>query len=58
LGAALIAGAAGGHDLVGLEGVFCKPAADSLLLPDTTLAGKYSTALTDFRKLLEQTING
>ena len=58
LGAALIAAAAGGHDLVGLETVFCKPAADSLLLPDTTLAGKYSTALTDFRKLLEQTING
>ncbi len=58
LGAALIAAAAGGHDLVALETVFCKPAADSLLLPDTTLAGKYSTALTDFRKLLEQTING
>lgn len=58
LGAALIAAAAGGHDLAGLEATFCKPAADSLLLPDTTLAGKYSTALTDFRKLLEQTING
>lgn len=58
LGAALIAAAAGGHDLVALETVFCKPAADSLLLPDTTLAGKYSTALTDFRKLLAQTING
>jgi xylulokinase len=58
LGAALIAAAAGGHDLVGLEGVFCKPAVDSLLLPDTTLAGKYSTALMDFKKLLEQTING
>lgn len=58
LGAALIAAAAGGHDLVALETVFCKPAADSLLLPDTTLTGKYSTALTDFRKLLAQTING
>ncbi len=58
LGAALIAAAAGGHDLVGLEEVFCKPAAESLLLPDTRLAGNYSTALTNFRKLLEQTING
>lgn len=58
LGAALIAAAAGGHDLAGLEAVFCKPAADSLLLPDTGLAGNYSTALSDFRKLLEQTING
>lgn len=58
LGAALIAAAAGGHDLAGLEAVFCKPAADSLLLPDKSVAGKYSTALADFRKLLEQTING
>ena len=57
LGAALIATAAGGHDLVGLEGIFCKPASESLLLPDTRLAGNYSTALTNFRKLLEQTIN-
>jgi len=58
LGAALIAATAGGHDLAGLEAVFCKPAADSLLLPDSSLAGNYSTALADFRKLLEQTING
>ena len=58
LGAALIAAAAGGQNLVGLQSVFCKPAAESLLPPDTSLAGKYSTALTDFRKLLEQTING
>jgi xylulokinase len=58
LGAALIAAAAGGHDLVGLEGVFCKPAADSRLLPDTNLAGNYSTALANFRKLLEETIHG
>lgn len=58
LGAALIAAAAGGHDLAGLEAVFCKPAADSLLQPDLALAGKYSTALADFRKLLGQTING
>ena len=57
LGAALIAAAAGGHDLVGLEGIFCKPASESLLLPDTRLAGNYSTTLTNFRKLLEQTIN-
>ncbi len=58
LGAALIAATAGGHDLAGLQATYCKPAADSLLLPDTTLAGNYSTALADFRKLLEQTING
>jgi xylulokinase len=58
LGAALIAAAAGGHDLVALQSVFCKPAAESLLQPDTNLAGNYSTALANFRKLLEQTING
>jgi xylulokinase len=58
LGAALIAATAGGHDLVELEAVFCKPAADSQLLPEISLAGNYSTALANFRKLLEQTING
>jgi xylulokinase len=58
LGAALIAATAGGKDLVELQAIFCKPAAQSQLLPDTSLAGKYSTALTDFRKLLEQTIKG
>jgi xylulokinase len=58
LGAALIAAASGGHDLARLESVFCKPAAESLLLPDTNLAGNYSTALANFRKLLKQTING
>jgi xylulokinase len=56
LGAALIAAAAGGHDLAVLEKTFCKPAPDSLLQPDTSLAGKYSTALADFGKLLGRTI--
>ena len=58
LGAALIAATSAGKDLVELQTIFCKPAARSQLLPDTSLAGKYSTALADFRKLLEQTING
>lgn len=57
LGAALIAATAGGHDLVSLQQTFCKSAPGSLLQPDTSLAGKYSTALADFGKLLEQTIN-
>ncbi|MFM2198155.1 MAG: hypothetical protein RLZZ505_1587 [Verrucomicrobiota bacterium] len=58
LGAALIAATASGRDLIELESIFCKPDAQSRLLPDTSLAGNYSTALTNFRKLLEQTING
>lgn len=58
LGAALIAAAAGGRDLAGLQAVYCKPAPQSRLLPDTSLAGNYSTALANFRKLLEQTTNG
>ena len=57
LGAALIAAAAGGHDLVCLQETFCKSSPGSLLQPDTSLAGKYSTALVEFGKLLKQTIN-
>ncbi len=56
LGAALIAAAAAGHDLVALQEVFCKPAADSLLQPDTEQAEKHSTALQEFEKLLNRTI--
>jgi xylulokinase len=56
LGAALIAATAGGHDLVSLQKTFCKAAPDSLLQPDASLAGKYSTALAEFAKLLQQTI--
>jgi xylulokinase len=57
LGAALIAAAAQGHDLVSLQQTFCKSSPGSLLEPDTSLAGKYSNALAEFGKLLEQTIH-
>jgi xylulokinase len=57
LGAALIAAAAGGHDLVALQETFCKSSPGSLLRPDKSLAGKYSTALAEFAKLLQQTIH-
>lgn len=57
LGAALIAAAAGGHDLTGLQETFCQPAPDSLLQADTSLAGNYSTALAGFGELLDRTIN-
>ncbi len=56
LGAALIAATAGGYDLVSLQKTFCKAAPSSLLQPHTSLAGKYSTALAGFAKLLKQTI--
>ncbi|MGJ8632584.1 MAG: xylulokinase [Luteolibacter sp.] len=55
LGAALIAATAAGHDLTELQKTFCKPSADSLLHPDTDCAGKYSTALLQFGKLLSET---
>ena len=57
LGAALIAAAADGNDLLKLQEIFCKPSAESLLQPQRLLAGKYSTALEEFGKLLETTIN-
>ena len=57
LGAALIAATAGGHDLAALQETFCKSSPGSLLQPDTSLAGKYSTALAEFGKLLQQTIH-
>jgi xylulokinase len=57
LGAALIAAAAGGHDLVSLQETFCKPSPGPLIAPDRSLAGKYSTALAEFGKLLQQTIH-
>lgn len=56
LGAALIAATAGGNDLEALQEKFCKPAPDSLLQPNPALAGKYSTALEQFGKLLTATI--
>lgn len=57
LGASLIAATAGGHDLVSLQKTFCQPSPGSLIAPNTSLAGKYSTALAEFGKLLEQTIH-
>lgn len=57
LGAALIAATAGGHDLISLQETFCKSSPGALIVPDTSLAGKYSTALAEFAKLLEQTIH-
>ena len=57
LGAALIAATAGGNDLVALQEKFCKPAPDSLLQPNPALAGKYSTALEQFGKLLKETVS-
>ncbi|MGJ8642728.1 MAG: xylulokinase [Luteolibacter sp.] len=57
LGAALIAATAGGGDLVGLQEIFCKSTPGSLLLPNTDLAGNYSTALAEFEKLLGKTTN-
>lgn len=52
LGAALIAAAADGGDLTELEEIFCKSTPGSLLMPNTDLAGNYSTALAGFEKLL------
>lgn len=56
LGAALIAATAGGNDLQALQEKFCKPAGNSLLKPNLALAGKYSTALEQFGKLLATAI--
>lgn len=55
LGAALIAATAGGGDLFALQEIFCKSTPGSLLMPNTELAGNYSTALAEFEKLLGKT---
>ncbi len=57
LGAALIAAAAGGRDLVELQRKFCQPAPGSILSPNPETAGKYSTALVEFGKLLRAHTN-
>ncbi|MDP4781642.1 MAG: FGGY-family carbohydrate kinase, partial [Akkermansiaceae bacterium] len=57
LGAALIAATAGGGDLDALQKTFCKSTPGSLLMPNTDLAGNYSTALAEFEKLLGKTTN-
>jgi xylulokinase len=56
LGAALIAATAAGNDLVKLQAIFCKPSPDSRIEPDTHLASSYSSALDQFKRLLESQI--
>ena len=53
LGAALIAAAAGGHDLIELQEIFCRAAPGSSLVPDRSLAGLYADALGRFQVLLD-----
>ncbi len=53
LGAALIAAAADGHDLVELQAVFCKSSPGATLQPDRSLAPVYQDALIRFSELLE-----
>ena len=52
LGAALIAAAAGGHDLAALQEVFCQATPGSALVPNTALATVYGAALGEFKSLL------
>jgi xylulokinase len=56
LGAALIAATAAGNDLVKLQSIFCKPSPDSRIEPDTHLASNYSSALEQFKRLLQSQI--
>lgn len=56
LGAALIAATAAGNDLVKLQAIFCKPSPDSRIEPDKNLASNYSSALDQFKRLLESQI--
>jgi xylulokinase len=56
LGAALIAAASDGNELSGLQENFCRPAENSRIEPYKDLAGNYSTALTEFEKLLKKSI--
>jgi xylulokinase len=56
LGAALIAAAASGLDLVALQDVFCQAAPGSAILPNPALAGVYSDALARFEQLLVATL--
>ena len=55
LGAALIAAAADGGDFQELQAVFCKASADSVLLPDRSLAEVYQEASGRFQALLDAT---
>jgi xylulokinase len=53
LGAALIAAAAAGHDLVELQKTFCQAAPGAVIQPDTMLGPIYQDALQRFAALLE-----
>ena len=56
LGAALIAAAAGGHDLPTLQETFCKADAGSSLQPNHSLAATYEAALGRFQTLLHASL--
>ncbi len=53
LGAALIAAAAGGHDLVELQETFCQATPGAVIQPEITLGPIYQDALLRFAALLE-----
>jgi len=53
LGAALVAAAAGGHDLPALQEVFCKESPGATLQPDATKAAVYQEAGAGFKALLD-----
>jgi xylulokinase len=53
LGAALIAAAAGGHDLAELQETFCQASPGAVIQPDTSLGPIYQEALQRFSALLE-----
>lgn len=57
LGAALLAATAAGHNLENLQTTFCKSAPNSIIQPNRNLAGKYSTALARYTKLLHTEIS-
>lgn len=56
LGAALIAAAAAGINLVELQAIFCKPSPGSRIEPNTHLGSNYAAALNQFKRLLESHI--
>jgi sugar (pentulose or hexulose) kinase len=57
LGAALIAAAAGGHNLQTLQQTFCRASSGSETKPDPTLAPAYQNALEEFENLLMRELN-
>lgn len=57
LGAALIAAAAGGHDLTKLQETFCQASPGSSLQPDPALAPVYQDAVRRFAALLDAARN-